>query len=330
MKKKYLLFILCLLMFFCVNIDGVKAATKECLYSGLVDNNDSSTGGGDGETVAVGLTITCSGNTCAVKQFSRMSVYGGEEGGTGRTIINAEPVTWASDISTTLQTFPKDKYYKNGNITCPSSIYVGFFASHPSTNETNVFDFVWEQPVDVHGNPLAGSVYTPLKGRLISSSSSMNEQVQAIAENGRTRSATGTTESRDKESIVNSIISWAQEHTGLPVDFSDLPNCSALLGTGEDSLGQMLKNIFFGISIVGILLLIILTAMDFIKAIASSDEDDTLIKAFKRSKNRIIAIIILLLLPVLVTVIVNLVNDNVYIVDGEIKVGDITECNITN
>ena len=339
MKKKYLLFILCLLMFFCVNIDGafarpVEGATgkessnssntqtssKRCIYQ---DDNFPIAATGAGGTsrgqrsVVLGIDYVCGNGKCdssyALKAASSGNSY-------DKYIFNNEADYFGLNVDSS-------SFYRNGQIECPDSVYIYFNAANgadwafkydPGQNVTyrNV-SLAYDAEID---EDLDAAVANIIRNGRYSDISVTGEDVNSEKQAGRSES----------QRIVNSILSWATSHISPTFDVSDLPDCSALLGTGEGSLGQMLKNIFFGISIVGILLLIILTAIDFIKAIASSDEEDTLIKAFKRSKNRIIAIIILLLLPVLVSVIINLINNNVYVADGEIKVGDIKECNITN
>ena len=66
--------------------------------------------------------------------------------------------------------------------------------------------------------------------------------------------------------------------------------------------------------VVGILLLVILSFVDFIRVITGSD-DDGLRTAFKNTGKRIILVILLLIIPWLITWILNLINMNRYQVD---------------
>lgn len=77
-----------------------------------------------------------------------------------------------------------------------------------------------------------------------------------------------------------------------------------------------LNNLFWIISIAGIILLVIMTMVEFIKALTGSD-DSGLIKGFKHTLVRIVAVIILLLLPTIITFILTLVNRY-----SDYKIGD--------
>jgi len=78
---------------------------------------------------------------------------------------------------------------------------------------------------------------------------------------------------------------------------------------------DLLQKLLFIIQIAGIVLLIILSAVEFIKAITGSDED-SLIKAVKNTVKRIIVVVILLLLPTLIIAILNFANSQQYQKDG--------------
>ncbi|MBR2833044.1 MAG: hypothetical protein IKE75_01170 [Bacilli bacterium] len=95
--------------------------------------------------------------------------------------------------------------------------------------------------------------------------------------------------------------------------------CKKLLGSDNVKL---IRTYLFYICAAGVIIVIVLGISDFVKAIASSD-DDALMTAWKRLKNRIISVIILLLLPALVNFVLSFVDDNMHleIVDknGEVK-----------
>ena len=72
-----------------------------------------------------------------------------------------------------------------------------------------------------------------------------------------------------------------------------------------------------GITDTIIILIVVMTAIGFIKAIVGSD-DEKLKTAFSHLITRLIVVFILLLLPMLLTFIINIVNDNI---GGTVKVG---------
>lgn len=85
----------------------------------------------------------------------------------------------------------------------------------------------------------------------------------------------------------------------------------------SDGLSEILSSAFWLISIVGIILVVLMTAISFIKAIVGSD-DEKFRNAFSHLITRIIVVIILLLLPMILTFIINLVNNSS---QGEVKIG---------
>lgn len=131
--------------------------------------------------------------------------------------------------------------------------------------------------------------------------------------------------------IVEDIKKWAEErrkkegNANTGIGENDNLVCSSLLGDFAD----VLKEAFLLICVGGVIILIFLMISDFIKAITSG-EDGAILDAFKKSKNRIIATIILLLLPILVNLIINLLNDNLRFENGNLKIGNVKECNVND
>ena len=113
----------------------------------------------------------------------------------------------------------------------------------------------------------------------------------------------------DPQTIVN----WAQNH-GYGNEVTSLGDPCTVI---NPELQDILSGAFWLISIEGIVLLVVMTAIGFIKAIVGSD-DEKLKEAFKHLVTRIIVVIILLLLPMLLTFIITLINDSA---EGEISVG---------
>lgn len=87
-------------------------------------------------------------------------------------------------------------------------------------------------------------------------------------------------------------------------------------------LMSILRFVFWAISIAGILILIIMTVIDFVKAITASDEMG-LKKAFQHLVKRAIVAVVLLLLPILVSFVINIINSNApETVNGTVQIGD--------
>lgn len=110
------------------------------------------------------------------------------------------------------------------------------------------------------------------------------------------------------ECIAN-IMKWGEESDS---EFgAEDADCTALQATYDEgkSIRNFLNNLLWIISIIGVILLIIMTAVEFIKVVTGQD-DSGIIKAFKHTIIRIVCVIILLLLPVIIMAIVKIVNEN--------------------
>lgn len=92
-------------------------------------------------------------------------------------------------------------------------------------------------------------------------------------------------------------------------------------------IGEILNQILWIVDIIAIVILIIMTMVDLIKAIVGSEED-TLRKAFKQLVVRIIVVVILLLLPVILGSVISIVNQET----GEVQIGEDGKpfCNVGN
>lgn len=139
--------------------------------------------------------------------------------------------------------------------------------------------------------------------------------------------------STQNKEAVDSINKASDNWSGDDDSSNGNVSCAELLGNENV---ELISNILFGISIAGVVLVIVLGSTDFVKAVASSD-DDALAKAWKKFRYRIISVVILLLLPVLVDFILSFVNDNLRFKridingnpNGEvtIEVGKASDCN---
>ena len=92
----------------------------------------------------------------------------------------------------------------------------------------------------------------------------------------------------------------------LAPDIQD-QNCNSLLGdpTDEDSVAWLLQQIFNFIKIIGPILVVILSGLDFAKVIINSD-DESMAKAIKKLGHRLILAGVLFFIPLLVEVMLDL------------------------
>lgn len=111
---------------------------------------------------------------------------------------------------------------------------------------------------------------------------------------------------------VNAIVGWAGK------DEYTLANVGDPCGIVSDNMKDILSSIFWFISVAGIILVVVMTAIGFIKAIVGSD-DEKLKSAFSHLVTRIIVVIILLLLPMILNFVINIANDNF---TGTVKIGN--------
>ena len=137
-------------------------------------------------------------------------------------------------------------------------------------------------------------------------------------------------EKNTNEKLVDSIKKWAEEQKDLQknpnieIGVDDKLDCHQVLG---DAFAEVLAAVFTITCVIGVVLLIITLVFDFIKAIASN-ENDGLLDAFKKAKTRIIATIILLMLPVFINFVIDFLNNNLIVEDGNVKIGNVSECKI--
>ena len=123
---------------------------------------------------------------------------------------------------------------------------------------------------------------------------------------------------------VSTIVNWANEH-GYGDEINAIGDPCYVI---DGELEKLLSIAFWLISIVGIVLLVVMTSISFIKAIVGSDEEK-LKDAFSHLVTRIIVVIILLLLPMILTFIINIINSNL---EGEVSIGEDGNvfCDVTN
>ena len=111
---------------------------------------------------------------------------------------------------------------------------------------------------------------------------------------------------------IEAILEWTKKEDEY--DLGDVGNPCTIINT---NLKNLLSAAFWFISVAAIILIVVMTAIGFINAIVGSD-DEKLKTAFNHLITRLIVVFILLLLPMLLTFIINIVNDNI---GGTVKVG---------
>lgn len=108
----------------------------------------------------------------------------------------------------------------------------------------------------------------------------------------------------DGGSIIQAILNWGKSGDSTRYDSGASDPCDLISG----EIRTLLHDIFFYISIAGIIILVVMTAISLVKVITAS-EDEALRNFLKGLWKRIICLIILLLLPTLVTFIIQIVNN---------------------
>ena len=105
-------------------------------------------------------------------------------------------------------------------------------------------------------------------------------------------------------SIIEAILDWGMGGSDKKYSGDALDPCDLITG----DIQTLLHKIFFGISVAGIIILVVMTAVSLVKVITAS-EDEALRNFFKGLWKRLICLIILLLLPMIVTFVIQLVNN---------------------
>ena len=143
----------------------------------------------------------------------------------------------------------------------------------------------------------------------------LQDQATEDASHAHADDSTGKNDDKDNDDnikvSVDTITAWALEQ-GYDVNSIGDP-CTII----SPRLKELLNIIFWAISIIGIILVVVMTALSFIKAIVGSD-DEKFRDAFRHLLTRIIVVIVLLLLPMILSFIITLINDSA---SGEVTVG---------
>ena len=215
---------------------------------------------------------------------------------------NASPINFAG-------------YFKKNGYNCPPIKVSGSGNNYSADYAGNGSGMIYGQSV---GCIYQGQKDLDLKGKAC-------EQTDSILQDSLEQQFDDVEDAVNSDGILvdtQKIIDWANAE-GYEVDSLEDP-CSIISPT----LQEMLQTAFWIISVGGIILLVVMTAISFIKAITGSD-DEKFRDAIKHLFTRIIVVIILLLLPVLLDFIITLINNSIG--EGEVSVGADGEifCDVT-
>ena len=117
-----------------------------------------------------------------------------------------------------------------------------------------------------------------------------------------------TVEPEDIHDASGRADEWEELSTNLdPNDFNNSITCDSILSDEPGSVGWMLNTILNYIKILGPILVVLLSAIDFIKAVVGTDE-----KAMKEAQSklviRLVAAVLLFLVPTLVQLLLSFIN----------------------
>lgn len=110
-------------------------------------------------------------------------------------------------------------------------------------------------------------------------------------------------EGKDNTGIIDAIMKWGKSDDETKYDKDSVDPCALISGGTLD----LLQKVFMFISVAGIIILVVMTAISLIKVITAS-EDNALSNFLKGFWKRIICLIILLLLPTIITFLIQVVN----------------------
>ena len=198
-------------------------------------------------------------------------------------------------------------YVKLDNIENPSSAQLSMFPSsgYSSISLSEDYSSFSNEPVTFDSNDDVTDDFPNIRSEAWESH--VEDQEEAYED------ISGVTSNSNKVN-TQAIIDWAEQH-GYPTSIDSIGDPCQII---DGSLKKILNSAFWIISIAGIILLVVMTAISFIKAIVGSD-DEKLRDAISHLFTRIIVVIILLLLPMLLSFIITLINNTVG--DGKVSVG---------
>ena len=223
----------------------------------------------------------------------------------------------------------KDTFKSNGQFSCPS-----LYASLTHSYEDNTYSFSYSNNGGriISANATSDGKYsatecvnkgasdTEIDNRLQeivtgrSSNTSVNQGKEEAENNSGFSLGNNDDNNNASKVLVDTITAWRDWMSTYGYDVDSIGDPCSIIST---PLKNLLNTIFWAISIIGIILVVVMTALSFIKAIVGSD-DEKFRDAFRHLLTRIIVVIVLLLLPMILSFIITLINDSA---SGEVTVG---------
>ena len=326
MKKTMKIFCLALFAFLFFNVDNVKAVTTcdygiLCKYS--LSNLRESVGGGylmgggylyvafqcNDNSKPFGECSSFTAKAAASKQDMSANSFFETGGNPGENI----PISNYNDLFGTKVNSYKSNFSSDNKFSCPTLYYLG----QDSNSKVKVGFSKFGEGMDRISwavDPLANPSCID-KGVNVDEGE-LQDQATEDAGHAHADEESGKNDDKDNDDKnitvdVGTITAWAQQQ-GYDVNSIGDP-CNVI----SPKLQSLLNTIFWAISIIGIILVVVMTALSFIKAIVGSD-DEKFRDAFRHLLTRIIVVIVLLLLPMILSFVITLINDSS---SGEVNVG---------
>lgn len=182
-------------------------------------------------------------------------------------------------------------------------------------NFTTVYETLQQQITQLasninHCSDSAG--YKEIEDKLNELSKKMQELRQTLKKNIRS----STLDDAEKEDLLKNVdkaYSDMLKSDNLDISGYNQPmDCSGLFGDPNDpeSLAYLIQKVLDYIKIIGPILVVVLSSVDFIKVIWLSD-DENMKKAQQKLVKRLAAAILLFLLPLLVSLLFSLLNNSI-------------------
>ena len=313
MRKYIISFILVLSAFFTgfanVNADVTCDYGIQCKYS--LKNFRESVGGGyqmGGGYLYV--VFQCADNS---KSFSECSSFSSKAAAskqdmsanaffeTGGNPGEEITITNYSDLFGTKANDFKDKFNINNKFSCPVMYYNGDGNSNKITLGFENFAYNNMGRMAFTAEPLA-EFYCINKGQNVDDDD-LQDQATEDASNAYADEELGKNNNTFSDiGIIGAIKEWGNDNLD-DTEFDNVDPCALISGETQ----KLLHQVFLFISIAGIMILVVMTAISLVKVITAS-EDNALSNFLKGLWKRIICLIILLLLPVIITFLIQVVN----------------------
>ena len=132
---------------------------------------------------------------------------------------------------------------------------------------------------------------------------SIKNNKEILGQGDRTPLDIDCNDEKNKNTIICAIYEWGGLDDSTRFDSSNVDPCALISGETQ----KLLHQVFLFISIAGIMILVVMTAISLVKVITAS-EDNALSNFLKGLWKRIICLIILLLLPTVITFLIQVIN----------------------